>query len=121
MSTIKKALDEKKHGLHYANRLILPFKCEFLKIGIEDDVITDFSEHSKQVHVVEHEDFTDIYFKDYKNLKDDVSEYEVIKAICVEKGEDIFDFKNHITLSFNPINDHVVEISLLGPDQIFID
>lgn len=118
---IKEALEQKKNGIYYYNRIILPFKCEFLKIIFEDKIITDFSSCSPDIEIVEHENFTDLYFKKYKDVQSEFSEYEPIKIIACEKGADIFDFNNHIKLLLYIENEHLVKIELPSENQIIID
>jgi hypothetical protein len=121
MLSIKQVLMEKKTGLYYGNRVLLPFSCHILKMNIENDLITDFSPSHKGVHVSENSDFMEIYFYDYKDLSEVITKYESIKMIVVEKGKDIFDQKNHITLALHPEEKHIVRIEQLGENQIFID
>jgi hypothetical protein len=118
---VRTALEKKKNGIYSYNRLILPFKCNFLKIIIEDDIITNFSSSNPDVEIVENENFTDIYFKKYKDIQNEFSKYENIKLIVCEKDEDIFDFKNHIKLLLYIENEHIVRIELPDENQIIID
>ncbi len=121
MSTVKQALEQKKNGIYYNNRIILPFKCEFLKIIFEDLNITDFSRSSKEVEIIEHENFTDVYFKRYHDLQQELSKYESIKLIICEKNDDIFDFNKHIKLLLYLENEHIVRIELPDENQIIVD
>ena len=41
--------------------------------------------------------------------------------IVVEKGKDIFNAKNHITLTLHPEDNHKLRIEKLGENQIFIE
>jgi hypothetical protein len=50
-----------------------------------------------------------------------ITKFESIKLIVVEKGKDIFDTKNHITLSLHPEDNHQLRIEKLGENQIFIE
>lgn len=121
MNSVKKALEEKKHGIYYNNRDILPFKCEFLKIIFEDHIITDFSSNSPDVEIIEHDNFTDVYFKKWKDIQTVISEYENIKLIVCEKGDDIFDFSSHIKLLLYIENEHIIRIELPDNNHIIID
>lgn len=121
MNTIKEALETKKNGIYYNNRIILPFKCEFLKIIFEDKIITDFSSSSPDVEIIEHDHFIDIYFKKYKDIQNEFSKYENIKLIICEKSEDIFDFSKHIKLLLYLENEHFIRIELPEENQIIID
>ena len=69
MKSIEEALKNNSGGLYYGNRAILPFNCFLLKVVIEDEIIMDFSPSSKTVYVGEGDGYTEIYFKQFKNLK----------------------------------------------------
>ena len=107
--------------MFYKNRLILPFQGIFLKIIVNDDIITDFSPSSKHIYLTEIENFTDIYFKEYKHLKEAVSKYEAIKMVVVEKGKDIFNFDNHKKIVIYLGEKHQVTIEETEEDILFIE
>jgi len=121
MKSLSEVLKEKKSGLHYGNRLILPFSCHIIKLNVENDLITDFGPSFKGVHVSENPDFMEIYFYDYKNLADVITEYEAIKMIVAEKGKDIFDMNNHMALALYLEEDHKLRIEKLDKNQMFIE
>jgi hypothetical protein len=121
MKSITEVLEQKETGLYFGNRALLPFSCHILKLNIENDLITDFSPCCKGVYVSENPDFMEIYFHDYKDLGEVITKFESIKLIVVEKGKDIFDTKNHITLSLHPEDNHQLRIEKLGENQIFIE
>jgi hypothetical protein len=121
MKTIKEVLNKKLKGLYFGNRVLLPFHCHILKLNIENDLITDVSPCCKGVHMSENPDFMDIYFHDYKDLAEVLTEYESIKMIVVEKGNDIFNKKNHLKIAMHPEAKHKLRIEKLGKDQIFIE
>ena len=121
MSTIDEILDSKINGLYYSNRLILPFQAHFLKVIIEDDIITDFSPSSKGIFISEEADFTDVYFLEYKHLNDAVSKYEAIKMVVVEKGKNVFDFDNHKKIAVYLENKHKARIEKTEDDILFIE
>jgi hypothetical protein len=121
MKTLDEILENKVAGLFYNNRLVLPFQAHFLKVIIEDDIITDFSPSSKGIFIREESDFTDIYFLEYKHLNDAVSKYEAIKIVAVEKGKDVFDFKNHKKIAIYLEDKHQVRIERTDEDILFIE
>jgi len=121
MKSLSEVLKEKKSGLYFGNRVLLPFSCHIIKLNIENDLITDFSPSCKGVHVSENPDFMEIYFYNYDDLQEVVSKYEAIKMIVVEKGKDIFNIKNHITLALHPEENHNLRIEKLSENQIFIE
>lgn len=121
MSTINETIDKKINGLLYGNRLILPFKCHFLKVIFDDSIITDFSPSAKGIFVREKEDFTDVYFYDYKNLRDAISKYEAIKMVVVEKGKNVFNHENHMKLAVYLEDKHIARIEKTDEDILFIE
>ncbi|MCB0731640.1 MAG: hypothetical protein KDC88_11460 [Ignavibacteriae bacterium] len=121
MNSIDKALKEKKIGLYYGTRVILPFVADILKAVIDDEIITDFSPVSDGAYYEKFDDFTEIYFFDHEDILKDVSKYETIKLIVVDEEDDMFDFENHRRISLNPIEKHTLEISELNDDVIFIE
>jgi len=121
MTTLNEVLKSKSKGLYYKNRLILPFSGIFLKVIVNDDIIMDFSPSSKHIFIEDHNDYTDIYFKEYKHLKDAVSKFEAIKMVLVEKGENIFDFNNHKKIVIYLEEKHQVKIEETDEDILFIE
>ena len=121
MSLLNTALNEKKNGLFYGSRVILPFVVDIFKVVIDDDIIMDFSPFSEIAYYEKYDDFTEIYFFEHEDILKDVSKYETIKLIIVEEGNDMFDFANHRKLSLNPVEHHKLEIEELPDDVVFID
>ena len=108
---IDEVIANKKNCLYYGNRLLLPFNAHFMKVIIDDDIITDFSSKSKDLEIIEQAGFTEIYFKQYKDLRECVSKYEAIKLIAVNKDDDIFDFNNHKKISLYLKENHNVSLN----------
>jgi hypothetical protein len=73
------------------------------------------------IFIRETEDYTGVNFLEYKELKDAVSKYEVIKVVVVEKGKDIFDFNNHMKLTLSLEGLHKVKIEKCDQDIIFLE
>lgn len=121
MSILSKLQDEKLKGLVYGNRIILPFECEILKIVIDTKILTDFSPDNREALCQSRHGFTDIYFLDYKDLPQQLSDYELIKIIVVERGKDLFDFNNHVRLGIRVVDTHITEIEKLPEDSLFVE
>jgi hypothetical protein len=121
MKTIKETLEQKVNGLFYGNRLILPFKANFLKIILDDDIITDFSPAGEKLYISENDNFTDLYFIGINNLQSKISKYEAVKMIVTEKNTDIFDPKSHIKLSVYLEEPHNLRVEKTPEDIPFID
>lgn len=118
---IKEAVNQKAKGLYFSNRILLPFHAHFLKIVIDDESYTDYSPYSKQICISEESDFTNVYFREFKNIKDAVSKYEAIKIVAVEKDEDVFNLKNHFKLVLYPENEHNIRIEFTDDDILLIE
>jgi len=118
---IKEAVNQKTSGLYFNNRILLPFQAHFLKMIVDDEIYTDFSPYSKQICISEESNFTNVYFRDFKNIKDAVSKYEAIKIVAVEKDEDVFDLKNHIKLALYPENGHIIRIEFTDDNILLIE
>lgn len=119
--TIKEALDKKTEGLHYGNRVLLPFHCYFLKVICEKDIITDFSPSAKGIFIEENPGFTSLYFYDYPTLKEKLSKYESVKMVVVEKEDDVFDSGKHIKLALYLREKHKVEIETTDDEILFLE
>lgn len=118
---IEDIIKAKSGALYYRNRLILPFQGTIMKIIIDDDVITDFSPSSKDVYITQADGYTDIYFKQFKDLNDVVSKFEAIKMVIVDKGKDVFNFANHKKLAFYIGEKHQVKIEETEEDILFLE
>lgn len=121
MKTLDELLKNKITGLHYGNRILLPFIADILKAVIEDHIIMDFSTSKSGAQYSKHETFTEIYFFDYKNLAEVISKYETIKLVVVEEGKDIFDFINHRKLALHLNEKHKLTIEEINEDILFIE
>lgn len=109
------------NGLHYGNRVLLPFVIDILKMVIDDEIITDFRPPHNMAEYIQHYDFTELYFTELKDVEDIVGKYEVVKMVVVEKGKDLFDFKNHIKIALDFKENHAVKIELLSSDALFVE
>ena len=121
MKSLDEILQNNITGIYYGNRVLLPFHFTALKIVIENDIITDFSIREKGAYVNEYSDYTEIYFMDYPNLEANISKYENIKMIIVEKGNDIFDFNTHRKIAIRPEGNHILSIKEIDENTIFIE
>jgi hypothetical protein len=121
MSGINEALEKKKQGFCFGNRLLLPFHGYVLKIVVNNDIIMNFSRASKEAIIGETEAFTEIYIPQHEDLKEAVGKYETIKVLIVEKDEDVFDKNNHIKLLLRLGEDHQLTIEKTDEDTLFIE
>jgi hypothetical protein len=121
MSSIEEVVKNKLYGLHYGNRILLPFKAYFLKIIIENDIVMNMGARSGDIVINEAPDFTEIYFLQYKDLSHFITKFETIKMVVSERGKDIFDFKNHKKIALHLKEKHMVTIEEIDEDILFIE
>jgi hypothetical protein len=121
MRSIDEVLKNNLHGLHYGNRILLPFQVDILKAIVDDEIIMDFSSKNEGACYTVYDSFTEIYFYDFKNLQEVVTEFEKIKLVVVEKGKDIFDFSNHRKISLQVLEKHKLIITEINEDILFIE
>lgn len=118
MRTLDDALNNNLNGLHYGNRILLPFRVEILKAVVEKEIIMDFSSSKSGASYKIYDDYTEVYFYDYKNLSEVVSEFEKIKLVVVEVGKDLFDFANHRKLALHTEDKHKLTITEIKDDSL---
>ncbi len=121
MKTINEVLKENSGGLVYGNRVLLPFQAEVLKIVIGSEIITNFSKQLHGAHVRVTDFYTEIYFYDYKYLEEELSQYDLIKLVCVQQDDDIFDFENHIPIELSIESKHKISIKKISSNEIFFE
>jgi len=121
MKKIKEIFDENIIGLHYGNRILLPFKAEILKIVIGTNIITNFSKKFDGASIRVSNYYTEIYFFEYKNLAEQLSKYEVIKLVVVQQDEDIFNFDNHVSIELEIKSNHKLLIKKIPADLLFFE
>lgn len=119
--SIYEAISIGKRGLWVGNRLLLPFHANFLKIIIDDEIITDFSSHSKFIEIDYYDSFTSVYFLKYTDLSQAVSEFKPIKIIAVEQHDDIFSVNSHKKLSLHFKDKHEVLIEFNSDEITFLE
>ncbi len=121
MKTLKEVLDNKLTGLYYGNRALLPFAADILKIVVKDYIITDFSDRKRGAKYNVRDKFTEIYFCDFEDLRKEIRDYDVIKLVLVEKGDNIFDFSTHVRIDIKPLDKHVLSIEKIDDEMIFFE
>ena len=121
MHSLNTALQEKKNGLHYGTRVLLPFVCDILKAVIDDDIITDFSGVTEGAYYEKQDTFTELYFFEHEDLLQDVSKFENIKLVVVDEDDDMFNFEHHRKIGLKPLENHKLDIFELDDDILFIE
>ncbi|MCH8902945.1 MAG: hypothetical protein IIA45_03405 [Bacteroidetes bacterium] len=118
--TIKEALESGKQGFHIGRRLILPFKCQLIKIIVEREIYTELI-GSKDVKINQDPQNTSIYFRAIGDLDKVIGSFEVIKLIVAEEGAELTDITTHIKLVCEIAEGHEVNIHVPSDDMLFIE
>jgi len=118
---IDDVISKEKQGLHYGNRLILPCEVEILKIVFNNAIIMDFSSSKYGAEYNIKNGFTEIYFNEVKSVEDELSKFESIKMIVVDKNKSLFDLNNHRKIALHTLDNHILKITKLDDDVLFIE
>ena len=117
---IYEALQEGRKGFHIGQRLILPFRCQVIKLIISGDIYTEMvgGEHIK---ISQDPKNTSIYFRTSGRLRNMVDTYSVIKMIIAEWEDDLTEIGKHIKMVCETEDNHVVNIHQPSDDMLFIE
>jgi hypothetical protein len=118
--TIKEALAQNRKGYHIGNRLILPFRCQLIKVIAEGHIITEMV-GGNDIKLQQDPHNTSIYFRHMGQLRNNFSKYEVIKLIACEWDDDLCDMSKHIKLVCGIGEKHEVTIEQPNDDMLFIE
>ncbi len=116
---ITEALEAKTTGFYIGNRLILPFRCQLLKIIVGGEIFTEMV-GSNHIKIQQDPKNTSVYFRDIGKLSN-LGEYQVIKLVVCEWDEDLVDLKNHVKVVCEIDERHVVTIHAPSDDMLFIE
>tara|TARA_B100000683_G_scaffold5840_1_gene6495 strand:- start:134 stop:499 length:366 start_codon:yes stop_codon:yes gene_type:complete len=119
-TTIQYALSNKKKGFQIGNRLILPFKCQFIKVMADSDIITEFVGND-DVQIHQSPKNTSIYFTERGQLRSMINSYKVVKIIVCEEDDDLSVADNHIKLVCQMKGQHEVSVEVPSDDMLFIE
>ena len=118
-SKILEIIESDEKGFYIGTRMILPFRCNFIKLIADSHIYTEFV-GNKDVKVSQSEKNTSIYFREAGKLNHFEDSYKSIKLILASEDEDLCDRKNHIKVICHILDNHEVELELPGEDDIFI-
>lgn len=118
--TVSAALAAGKAGYYIGNRLILPFKCQVLKLILKSKIYCDFV-HGEKIIVIQEPRNTSIYFFEDDILSEIMDTYRNLKLIVSEFDADLCDLPSHFKLICNIEEGHKVIIQEPGEDILFIE
>ena len=107
-------------GFYIGSRLILPFKCQFIKLIADSHVYTEFV-GNKDIKVSQDPLNTSIYFRETGRLSKFEDSYKSIKFIVAGTDEDLTNRDSHLKVVCHIQENHDVEIEIPSDDILFID
>ena len=119
-STINKALADNKKGFYVGHRLILPFRCQIVKIIVEKEVFTEMV-GSDDVKINQDPKNTSVYVRFIGKLDNYIGTYKTVKLIIAEWDADLTDMSNHIKIVCEMQEKHVFNIHVPSDDMLFIE
>lgn len=119
-TSIKSALAQGKNGFHIGHRLILPFRCQIIKIIVDNAIYTQMIGH-KDIKLHQDPKNTSIYFTAKGQLANYIGSYEQIKLIVCEEDDDLCDLSSHMKIICTIEEHHKVNIETATSDTLFIE
>lgn len=109
-------------GFYIGSRMILPFKCQFIKLIVDNHIVTEFV-GNKNIKLSQEEKNTSIYFTESGKLNDFEGSYEYIKLIIAGLEDDLCNRENHIKVVCSIEDNHLVKLELAedNDDILFIE
>ncbi len=101
------------------NRIILPFKCQLLKVIADSRIYSDFAE-SDDIKVVDSPKNTSMYLHETGRLFRFEGGHKLIKMVLAPFDADLCDRSQHIKMVCQIEDNHQVDLRLPGKDDLFI-
>lgn len=117
--TVNEALNNNSKGFYTGHRLVLPFRCQILKMMVQGEVITEFV-GGDNVKIHQDPVNTSVYLRTRGSLNEMSEGYQLIKFLVCEWNADVCDRDNHIKIVCKTLANNEIEISLPGEDVLFI-
>ncbi len=117
--TIKEALEQQLNGFYIGQRLILPFRCQIIKLITKDEIFTEFV-GGKDIKISQDPQNTSIYFRHMGRLQSFLGDYGLIKMVVAEWDADLTDPHTHIKIIVELQDNHVARIAQPDNDILFI-
>lgn len=118
--TVQQALAENRKGYHNGQRLVLPFKCQIIKVIFDNEIFTQLVGNDI-LRLYQDPNNTSIYLTNKSGIKSFISKYEVVKLVVCELEDDICDRDKRYKLVCEIQDDHVVSIHEPDEDMLFIE
>lgn len=108
-----------KKGFHIGTRMILPFKCNLIKLIADHHIFTEFvgNDHLKIAQTSRN---TSIYFRETGRLSEFEGTYKSIKLILSSEEADLTDVNNHVKVLCHILENREVAFEFPGENDLFI-
>ncbi len=107
-------------GYYIGSRLILPFKCNLIKLIADSEIYTEFV-GSNDVKIAQSEKNTSIYFREIGRLSRFEDSYKSIKLIVASEQDDLTVKTNHLKIICRILDQNEVELEVPDDDMLFIN
>ena len=117
---IVKIVESDKKGFYIGTRMILPFKCNLIKLIADSHIFTEFvgNEHIK---ISQTDKNTSIYFRETGRLSKFEGGYKSIKLIIASEEADLTVVDNHIKVICHILENREVAFELPCDNDLFIE
>ena len=116
---IEEIIKSDRKGYYTGNRMIFPFKCNFIKIIADSHIMTEFKK-SNDITISQEPKNTSLYFRDIGRLKVFEGGYKYIKIVLASYEDDLSNPDNHVKLVCKILENHRVEFEIPNKDVLFI-
>ncbi len=118
--TVQEALEKKLTGFHIGQRLILPFRCQLIKLIAKNEIYTEFV-GGEDIKISQDPQNTSIYFRNMGRLRNFLGDYGLIKMVVAEWDADLTDPRTHIKIVVELEEHHIARIYEPDNDILFIE
>lgn len=120
MSIIEKSIQENKKGFYIGTRMILPFKCQIIKIVVDNHIYTEFVGNN-DIKISQDAQNTSLYFREAGRLHHFEGSYEKIKMVIADFDCDLCDRNNHKKVICKIEDNRYVSYRLATKEDLFIE
>lgn len=114
------SINSDSRGFYMGNRMILPFKCQLIKLIVDSHIYTEFV-GSKDIKISQDAQNTSIYFREIGRLSSFEDSYKSIKMIIAGLDEDLTDRRTHTKMICYILDNREIELEVPGEDIIFVE
>ena len=119
-NTIDQCISEESKGFYIGTRMILPFKCQFIKLIVDNHIYTEFI-GNKDIKLNQDPQNTSLYFREAGRLHTFEGSYEKIKMVIADMDADLADRTTHKKVICIIEDNRYVKFRFATKDDLFIE